>query len=162
MSKPAPLIFTYKVPATRILLGLLVCVACAAGVAYMALTNRAGLKLSLISFSPSQATVIYWAFAVVLLVAAALFCVLLARSWTGAVSIVMDETKVIAPAASLKGELLSIPYSTITQLAAHSIQGQEFITINSSGGQARVMAGGFRNSGEFARFKSALAERVRR
>jgi hypothetical protein len=158
-----PLTFSYRVPATRLILGLLFCLAFAIGMGYVALANREGLiLLRVLTFSANGATVIYWSFAALLLVAAAMFCVLLARTWKGAVSIVVDDTKIIAPAASLKGELLSIPFSTISGLGAHTIQGQEFVTINSSVGQARVMSAGFRNAGEFQKFKRALAERAKR
>jgi hypothetical protein len=156
-----PLKFKYKIPASRGILGLLFCVALAFGMSYLAYTNQKGLQaFRFITFSVGEASVIYWIFALVFAFASILFCVLLGRNFKGPISVVLDETSIIAPAASLKGELLSIPYKSIKEVIVHNVQHQQFVTINSSIGQARLMSIGFKTPEEFASFKQALAART--
>jgi hypothetical protein len=97
--------------------GLGFCVLFAVGMSYVAYTNQKGLQLfRFLNFSVGQASAIYWGLAFVLLVAAILFCVLLARNSEGPISIVLNETAIVAPAAALKSKLLSIPYTSIQQV----------------------------------------------
>jgi len=153
--------FKYQVPAWRNFLGVVFCSAGAIGMGYLSYINQKGLRIfQLITFSPEASSLIYLASSLVLLLCVALFVVLIVRSLNGPVVLTIEETYVVVPRASLKGELLSIPYSSIKQLLVQDLQRQQMITINSSVGQARVLSVGFRNVGEFSSFKLALASRI--
>ena len=153
--------FKYKFPQSRSIIGLVVCLAIALSLSYLAYTNQQGLRaFRLFTFSVNEASIIFWSLALVFAILAILFCVLLARNHKEPVSLVLDETSITAPTDLLKGELLVIPYASITQVLVSTFPDQEIITINSSIGQAGLSSMGFSNASEFMKFKKAFAERT--
>jgi hypothetical protein len=151
--------FDYQIPAWRMIMGIIICPAIAFFMANQALTNQKPLRLlHALSLSVEVASIFFWVLSIAMIVAAILMGVLLAKNLKGPVSIVIEETHITAPNASLKNEMLSIPYHEISQVLVQDLRpNQQMVTINSSIGQARLMSIGFKSRDEFASFKKALA-----
>jgi len=93
--------FDYQIPIWRSFLGGAFCCAFAIGMGYVSHLNDKGIRLfRLITFTPGEASVLYWAFAALLVFAAILFCILAARSMKGPVVICLEDTKLVAPRAA--------------------------------------------------------------
>lgn len=154
--------FSYQIPAHRNALGLVACVAMAIGMAALAQSNQKELRLlRFFYFSVTETSALYWVFAGVSLFCAALFCMLLARNFKGPLSIILDETSVTVPRASIRFALLKIPYASITGVLVQNINRQQMVTIKSTDGNGAVMSIGFKPLAEFERFKSVLGEALR-
>jgi hypothetical protein len=155
--------FNYQIPVWRTYLGAGSCILFAVGVGYFSYFNQKGLRLfRVITFTPSEASMLYWSLTILLVFAFALFVMLAIRSSKGPIVILLEDEWVVAPRASIRNDLLSIPYAAIGQVLVQKIQHEEMVTINSSVGQARVMAMGFDSHHRFEEFKQALAGRINR
>ncbi len=141
--------------------GLALITVFAVGIGLVGLTNEKGVILfNFVKLSVFGATVFYCGLALLMLLCASLFLPMLVRNLKGPMMLVVDESSVIVPRASLRNELLTIPYDSIKQVLVQKVQDQEFVTIESSLGQARVMAMGFGGGIGFEMFKKALFERM--
>jgi hypothetical protein len=157
-----PLKFDYQIPACRMILGIVICPAIAFFMANQALTNQKPLRLfHVLSLSVEEASIFFWALSIAMIVNTILMGVLLTKNLKGPISIVIEQSHIIAPKESLKIEMLSIPYNSIRQILIQDLRlNQQMITINASIGQARLISIGFKSKDEFVRFMQALTRRV--
>jgi hypothetical protein len=155
--------FSYRISPARHATGLALCVALAITVAYFAATNQVGLiGFKSASFSAGEASMIFWGVAA-LFGAGAIACVMmLRRSLQGPISLCLGPENLGAPRASLKGDMLSIPYASIKQVTLHSVQNQQMLVIESSVGQSRVSSLGFASELEFESFYKGLTAKIDR
>jgi hypothetical protein len=155
--------FLYRISATRHAIGLALCTALTLAVAYFASTNREGINgFKAMSFSAREASLIFWAVAALFAVGAACCIIMLRRSLDGPVSLVLGVESLSAPRASLKGDMLSIPYSAIQKVTLHSVQTQQMVVVESSAGQSRVSSLGFASEQEFESFYKGLSSKIER
>lgn len=154
--------FKYHIPVWRPLSCALACLAFAILMAFVASSNRKGLRLfHLLTFSPSTASGIFWVFVLVLILGFLIFALLVVRSLKGPIVVALEDTLIILPRNSLKDELLAIPYSSIFKITAHQHNRQHYLTLYSPVGQGRVLSTGFQSPTEFFQFEQALALRVK-
>jgi hypothetical protein len=154
--------YEYRLPTMRAVLMVLVAFAVPASVAYIAYTNIKAVRIAgLISLSPDQASLFFWGLAALCLVAAFVALWVAVRSQAGPGYVELGVTGALLPRASLSAPLISIPYSTITQVRVVNVSGQQMVAVNSAAGQARVMSKAFAKQSAFASFVTTLQERVR-
>jgi hypothetical protein len=154
-------IFLYRIPAIRHVGGLALCSILALSVAYFASVNQEGIHgFKALSFSAREASMIFWGIALLFALGAACCVVMLRRSLKGPVSISLGLQDLLAPRASIKGDLLSIPYTAILKVTLHSVQTQQMLLIDSSVGQARMSSIGFVNESEFKAFYEGLTAKI--
>jgi hypothetical protein len=157
--------FLYRISATRHALGLALCAVLALVVAYFAAINKEGLNgFKAMSFSPSQASMIFWGVAAFFALGALCCTIMLRRSLEGPVSLKLGAFTLSAPRATIsgaiRGTMLSIPYVDIRKVTLHSVQTQQMLVVDSSLGQARVSSLGFTSELEFEMFYKGLTARV--
>jgi hypothetical protein len=153
--------FKYHIPVWRPLSCAVVCLAFAILMAFVANSNRKGLRLfHLVTFSPSTATGIFWVFVLILVLGFLIFALLVFRSLKGPIVVALEDTLIILPRNSLKDELLAIPYSSIYKITVHQNSSQHYLTLYSPVGQGRVVSTGFQNPTEFIQFEQGLSSRV--
>jgi hypothetical protein len=155
--------FLYRIPPTRHIVGLTLCTALALAVSYFASINREGINgFKALSFSAQEASLIFWAVAVLFAAGAVCCVVMLRRSLEGPVRLALGQENLSAPRASLKGDILSIPYLTIQKVSLHSVQTQQMVVVESSVGQSRVSSLGFASDQEFESFYKGLTAKIDR
>ncbi len=153
--------FLYRISATRHAVGLALCAALALVVSYFATINKEGLYgFKSMSFSASEASLIFWAVAVLFAVGALCCTIMLRRSMEGPINLTLGPSNLSAPRASIKGTMLSIPYVDIKTVTLHSVQTQQMLVVESNFGQARVSSLGFASELEFERFYKGLTARI--
>jgi hypothetical protein len=157
--------FLYRISATRHALGLALCAALALVVAYFAGINQDGLNgFKAMSFSPAQASMIFWGVAALFALGALCCTMMLRRSLDGPLCLKLGASTLSAPRASItgaiRGTMLTIPYVDIKKVTLHSVQAQQMLVVDSSLGQARVSSLGFASELEFEKFYKGLTARV--
>jgi hypothetical protein len=155
--------FLYRISPTRHAVGLALCATLAMIVAYFASMNEQGLTgFKSASFSAAQASQIFWGVAALFFFGAICCVIMLRRSLEGPISLLLGVAELSAPRASLKGEMLNIPYSAIKQVTLHSVQNQQMVVVESSLGQSRVSSLGFVSEQEFESFYKGLTAKIGR
>jgi hypothetical protein len=153
--------FDYQIPASSTVPGTIFFLGLAIGTGFFAHSNERGVRLyGLITLTPDKATVFFWVLTAIFVLCTVLLGMMTLRAFGVPAIVAIEETHVIAPRASIRFKLLSIPYTSIKQVLVQKAQSQEIVIINSSVGQARLMSSGFKSRREFSHFKRALAERV--
>jgi hypothetical protein len=162
-SQPIQDTYLYRISPTRHALGLALCLALAIIVAYFAAVNKEGLTgFKSASFSVAEASIIFFGVAVLFLIGAICCVIMLKRSLDGPASLMLGALSLSAPRASLKGDMLSIPYTSINKVTLHSVQNQQMVVIDSAVGQSRVSSIGFASDVEFESFYQGLTAKVGR
>jgi hypothetical protein len=155
--------FLYRISPTRHAIGLVLCATLALTVAYFASVNNKGLTgFKSASFSAAEASLIFWGVAALFLVGAICCVIMLRRSLEGPVSLRLGGLELSAPRASLKGDMINIPYAAIKQVTLHSVQNQQMLVVESSLGQSRVSSLGFESELEFEGFYKGLTAKIGR
>jgi hypothetical protein len=155
--------FLYRISPTRHAVGLALCLALAITVAYFAAVNKEGLiGFKSTSFSAAEASIIFFGVAALFSIGAVCCVIMLKRSLEGPESLTLGALSLSAPRASLKGDMLSIPYTSIKQVTLHSVQNQQMVVIDSAVGQSRVSSIGFVSEVEFESFYQGLVTKVGR
>lgn len=103
---------------------------------------------------------VYWFFAAAFLFGAVLMSLMMVRSLKRPVSLVLGRDAATLPMASIKNEIFSIPYKSITSINSQDVYGNEMVFIKSSVGQSTLSSKGFKSKMEFMRFKKLLVQRV--
>lgn len=128
---------------------------------YLALTNQP-LPFFEALLPPHAASDVYW-----LMAAASSFCLvpvgaLLKRASAPPPLIELAAMAAKVPKASLRGELLTIPYSKISRVEFYEVNGHKFLDIKSSVGESRIISAGFSDEHTFEEFAAALRQRYER
>jgi hypothetical protein len=123
-------------------------------------TNRRGLRISGLVLSPDQAVTFFWIAAALLLVAAAIGFIFIIRSLRSAGFVQLGADEVLLPRASLRGELMQVPYVAIQSVQVVMVANRQLVNIVTLEGDARLSAAAFKGERDFTRFVRILKERV--
>lgn len=158
---PMPLKLAYQTSVWTSVLAASFCLLLAFYMGMMAQSNKKSLDTyHFFSFLPKETSMILAILAVSTLLAAMLFAILAIKSLKATKVITVYENRLIIPKASFRNELLSIPFTEITEVRLQQLHSQEIIKITSPLGVVNVFLAGFRQPKEFATFKRALMERL--
>jgi hypothetical protein len=153
--------FKYKVPISSLLPGLFLTIIGSIGFAMWASSNEKGLRLyRILTFTQDQASMIYWFFSAVFVFGAILFLALMSKSMNDDASVDLSIETARLPRASLKKEIILIPYKSINSINIGIFGSKEMIFIKSSAGDSTLSSNGFSSKSEFNRFKTLLNERL--
>lgn len=154
--------FPYKISAMRAVTMVIIAIAISVSLAYLALTNINGLRIfKILTLTHEEATIFLWALSFLCLLALMVVIFVSMHSFKAPRDLLLDNTHMIVPKASLSNEFITIPYASIHQAGLQLVGRQKMFIIKSSEGDSWLHPQGFQNAAEFERFQHAFAERVR-
>ena len=130
-----------------------------AAAVFLASTNR-GLRIFGFTLAPEQAAIFFWVLAIVTAFGAALVFWLIFRTLRGPHFLVLGRAEAVLPKASIRVNMMTVPYSAIQSMAVVQIPGGKMAIVHTSQGEARVGAFGFKSEKDFEKFVLALQQRL--
>ena len=152
--------FEYRLPASRMALMGLMSLLLPAIFVYLASANRRGLRIVGLTLSPDQAMTLFWTAAALSLIGAAVVLTFITRGLRGPHFVLLGASEAVLPRASLRAELVKVPYGKIQRTSVVAVPGGQMVVIQTSQGEFRIGSIGFRNEREFEKFARLLSERT--
>lgn len=130
------------------------------GFTYLAITNRAELKILFFTLGSRSANVFYWCMALLFIFAIGL--IVFQKIWASkeATRVELFASFADLPKASLFGGQIFIPYTAITKISREIVNVYETLTITSPLGNACVVASNFMSLEDYANFVLEITSRV--
>jgi hypothetical protein len=155
--------YPYKANAWMMLAGIAFFGACAALMAYAALTNDRGLILNgILTFTTDGATRFYGAIAIVSVLFVVVALSALVSSLTRPTSILLTSDGLSAPRHGFTRKRTEIPLQDIVEIGVQTIQRQRFINVYHRTGKLSVAQSMLPNADAFEQLHAALLAIVRR
>ena len=154
--------FPYKANAWMMLAGIAFFAACAATMAYAALTNDRGLILNgIITFTPDGATRFYGAVAIVSVLFVLVALTALVASFTNPMFVLLTSHELCAPKHGFTRKVTKIPLQDIMEIGVQTIQRQRFMNVYHRGGKLSLAQSMLPNAEAFEQLYAALRATVR-
>lgn len=154
--------YPYKANAWMMLAGIAFFGACAAMMAYAAMTNDSGLILNgMLTFTTDGATRFYGAIALVSVLFVLVALAALVSSFASPSSIRLTATELAAPRNGFTRKRTAIPLHDIVEVGVQTIQRQRFINVYHRAGKLCVAQSMLPSADAFEKLHAALAASVR-